>query len=186
MGWLRTFLKEGQLAWPGDLTWHDLGPKISQNVCNECPLQVRKFQLSISCRLGKAREKPEGGLFGPPPPGIGLKGHSQLKSYAFVLDTACYPYFMCPFYLQESSIACTLFRRGIFPYFPSLYTAVNINHSQQLSKRLTHDTITRLLKKKNPAHFWKASIKGWNSRDHFWKLYCHLIYMQAYKLHCAF
>ena len=59
------------VTWWPDLIWPDLGPKILQNVRNECPLKSRKFQLSFSSRLAMAHEKHQGGLFGPPP-GIGL------------------------------------------------------------------------------------------------------------------
>ena len=50
-----------------DLTWPDLEPKISQNVRNECPLKVRKFQLFISSRLARAEEKSQGGSLRPSP-----------------------------------------------------------------------------------------------------------------------
>ena len=83
IAWLRFF--DGGSA---DLTWWpDLGPKISQNVCNECSLKVKQFQLPISSRLAMAHEKHEGGLLAhsrkkkhevgfwspPPRPIIGLK-----------------------------------------------------------------------------------------------------------------
>ena len=50
------------------VSWPDLVPKISQDVDNECPLKVRKFQLAISSRLAIAHEKPEGWLLKPLPP----------------------------------------------------------------------------------------------------------------------
>ena len=62
------------------LTWPDLGPKISQNVCNECPLKDRKFQFPISSRLAMAREKPEGGGLLNPPASNGVKGSSKALS----------------------------------------------------------------------------------------------------------
>ena len=52
MAWLKTFLKEGQLIWPGDIV-----PNISQNIGSECPLKVRKLQLPSFNRLVMAHKK---------------------------------------------------------------------------------------------------------------------------------
>ena len=49
------------------MTWRDIGQKDSQNVCNECPLKVRKFQLPIFSSLTIAHENPEEASEDPPP-----------------------------------------------------------------------------------------------------------------------
>ena len=59
-----------------------------------------------------------------------------------------------------SSAACTLLKRGIFLFF--IYYR---SDRKQPLKPETHDTITRILKKKS-SQFWKLYMKGWNSHDH--------------------
>ena len=44
---------------------------------NECLEKVTKYELSILRRLAMAQEKPEGGPFRPPPPGIGFQGSAS-------------------------------------------------------------------------------------------------------------
>ena len=56
MAWLRHFFEGGSA---GLTLLPDLGPKISQDVRNECQLKFRKLQLSVSSRLAMAHEKPE-------------------------------------------------------------------------------------------------------------------------------
>ena len=72
------------------------------------------------------------------------KGRFPTKMLRFVLDTACSPCFVSQFRFRKLLLEhCSLPKRGVFPLF--IY---HRSHRKQPSKRDTHDTITRLTKKK--------------------------------------
>ena len=78
-----------KVAWPSDLAWPDLVPKIQQNVDgNECPLKGRNFPLAIYSRLAMAHEKPEGGVFWSPPPPANNRVNVTIENERFSMTFA--------------------------------------------------------------------------------------------------
>ena len=75
------FLRHGQLMWPGDLTWSDLGSKISHIVQNWCAKSYAKRCGATRRGFLVMRKKTwEGGNICPPPTGAKVKSQLSILS----------------------------------------------------------------------------------------------------------